>query len=361
MFEIQLVDITAINDRDPHRQVKIDDEAFLALRQNISDVGLRYPPELMETDDAELVPVSGYTRIQAFKENRKQMLEGDAYKGKPISLNRKRFEEWCKIPARIVKPVDQTQALEMSAAENLLRNDMNPMDLSDLLKRLKDAYEKERAKESADVKSDSAEVLRRSMNFAEYYSKILGKSKSWIYDVLQLQYLKPNDQAKVRSWELKKEQALDKVRGYQEKQNKPSNEKSSNEKSSKDKKSLNQDKGSSDQSASQVTEGVKEKATSEETEDKKEEVAASNIDNPSKRVDGDNGKGKKEQAGGAINKESETAILVRELERVKKLVSSIIASQSFKAASTREVSCLRLQLLYLHEMLEKLQKAIPEV
>ena len=120
------------------------------------------------------------------------------------------------IKAEIVNVKSELHKLDMELAENVKRNDFNPIELAEGFQRRKELYEglhpETKAGQSQalgmnkklghDVKTES------DPTFVEETAKAIGKSETFVKEHLQLNNLKKEDKEKVRDNKINKSQAL---------------------------------------------------------------------------------------------------------------------------------------------------------
>jgi hypothetical protein len=183
------VDLNKIDFSNPYRVSCVDDKMLLGMRANISKVGLRNEIELTPAQDGQYRIISGYTRALAFLKNWRQVhTPNELNENEVISdLDSDKYSKWSRVPAKIKRPSDEYEELELAAAENLIRADMNPVDLLDLMIKMKAAYERKypRTQHGKATKDEYEEQPA----FTDYIARIVGKSTSWVKTILQLNML----------------------------------------------------------------------------------------------------------------------------------------------------------------------------
>lgn len=125
-----------------------------------------------------------------------------------------------KVKATIINPKNELHKLDMELAENVKREDFNPMELSDGLARRKELYEVlyPETKHGGDRKSSSEERNLNTKTFVEDTSEKLNIKKTAIYDNLQLQELDEETKREVKDNKKTQSQALAKLRKEKKKE-----------------------------------------------------------------------------------------------------------------------------------------------
>lgn len=122
-----------------------------------------------------------------------------------------------EIECNKINPKNELHKLDMELAENVKREDFNPMELSDGMAKRKDLYEFEYPEtirgfaggQATKEKLTGAErEVRDKPTFVESTSKLLNMSPRTVEETLQLQNINEKDKIKVRDNKLKKSQAL---------------------------------------------------------------------------------------------------------------------------------------------------------
>jgi len=102
----------------------------------------------------------------------------------------------------------------MELAENVKRNDFNPMELAEGLSKRKELYEaihpetKHNATFKGNQFEDSSKTKSDIDRFTEDTAKRIGKSETFVKEHLQLNDIKIEDKQKVRDNKLNKSEAL---------------------------------------------------------------------------------------------------------------------------------------------------------
>jgi len=181
-------------------------------------VGLRYPIEVAKEKNGGFRIISGFTRASAFSENFQQVHLGENYKGPKANIDPNKYEAWKLIPAVIHQPASDENELELVLGENLIRSDMNAVDVSDLLIKLKRQYEQRhpesqqgKAKKPKNGKPPETGVFQVP-GFVVHIAGILGISKSSVHDYLELANLSDKVKDKIRKGEVTKSKALENYR-----------------------------------------------------------------------------------------------------------------------------------------------------
>ena len=107
--DIQLIE----TDKYPVRMIN-NEQAVRKMAKSIERLGLIQPLTVLKKDDGKYDLIGGHTRLAALKR---------------IGAIR--------VPVNVV-PADQSKALEMAVAENLMRTDLNPIEKAQAIQRLKD-------------------------------------------------------------------------------------------------------------------------------------------------------------------------------------------------------------------------------
>jgi len=109
-----------------------------------------------------------------------------------------------------INPSNELQKLDMELAENVKREDFNPMELARGLSKRKELYEFEHpeTKHGGDRKSSRKDDDLNTPTFVASTSSLLNISESNVEKTLQLNDIKPELQDKVENNELRKSQAL---------------------------------------------------------------------------------------------------------------------------------------------------------
>jgi hypothetical protein len=137
------LDITKVDFKNKHRETPVDPVLFNAMRANISKVGLRYRPEVKMVGD-QFVPISGTTRLLCWLANYNQV-RGIVDKDNlipPADIDPDKYEKWSVVKADLLEDVSDLDSLLLTMAENVLRSDLNLMDVSKVLIQMKKEYEK---------------------------------------------------------------------------------------------------------------------------------------------------------------------------------------------------------------------------
>jgi DNA modification methylase len=157
------------------------------LAESINDLGLLQP--ILVNENNELI--AGHRRLIACKQ---------------LGLK--------EIECNKINPKSELRQLDMELAENVKREDFNPMELARGLSRRKELYEFEHpeTKVGATGKGRPKDSLTDSDNLSERFTqetaKKIGKSETFVKEHLQLNNIKPELQKKVEDNQLKKSQAL---------------------------------------------------------------------------------------------------------------------------------------------------------
>lgn len=165
-----------INERIRREFLEIDD-----LADSIKELGQIQPISI--TKDYELI--SGHRRLLACKK---------------LGI---------KINAVVINPRDELHKLDMELAENVKRNDFNPMELAEGLKKRKELYESlhpETKHGGLEGKAGGGKKAKKteSDSFVTETAKKVGKSETFVKEHLQLNDIKEEDKNKVRENKLKK-------------------------------------------------------------------------------------------------------------------------------------------------------------
>jgi len=117
-----------------------------------------------------------------------------------------------EIECNKINPKSELRRLDMELAENVKREDFNPMELARGLSKRKELYEFEHpeTKAGGDRKSkDGMRLLKDAPDkFTSETAKTIGKSETFVKEHLQLNDIKPELQKKVRDNQINKSQAL---------------------------------------------------------------------------------------------------------------------------------------------------------
>jgi DNA modification methylase len=112
-----------------------------------------------------------------------------------------------------INPNDELHKLDMELAENVKRDDFNPIDLAEGLQKRKELYESLHPETKAGqfgnkggkiVEKTESDISR----FTQDTAKKIGKSETFVKEHLQLNDLKPEIKEKIRENKLKKSEAL---------------------------------------------------------------------------------------------------------------------------------------------------------
>lgn len=178
-MKIEIKDIK-IEDRIRKEMLNIEE-----LAMSIKEIGLIQP--IILTRDNELI--AGHRRLLACK-----------------SLGFKEIE------CIKINPTDELHKLDMELAENVKREDFNPMELAEGLQKRKELYEAihPETKAGGDRKSkDGIRLLKDAPDkFTEDTAKKIGKSETFVKEHLQLNSLKKEVKDKVRDNKMTKSEAL---------------------------------------------------------------------------------------------------------------------------------------------------------
>ena len=175
-------------------QIKINDrirKEFLniyELAESINDLGLLQPILISENNEL----IAGHRRLLACKS---------------LGLT--------EIECNIINPKDELNKLDMELAENVRREDFNPMELARGFAKRKELYEVLHPETKVGAtgfgkgtKNDLTDSDKSQDRFTKETAQKIGKSETFVKETLQLNDLKPELQQQVQNNSLKKSQAL---------------------------------------------------------------------------------------------------------------------------------------------------------